>query len=512
MPGAVLPRRTALILIVATAEAALLVASIGNVLVAGDPAQLGQFQIFDAGLALTPVHAALLRTGKVWIGTRAGNGPNNPPPGIFRSYVLDPLTRTASETETPPWNLFCSGHAFLADGTLLIAGGTKEHPPNWPGTFDLGTSEAYLFDPISETYKQLPQMRDGRWYPTLVTLADGQVYTIGGKDPTGKSMNTIPEIFEASSQTWTELPQTDPWPMYPHMFLTEGGRLFYTGGNVFSGTFGLNLPPPGFLDAQTGALSPVTGLTRPADRDQSASVLLPPAQDQRVMIMGGGVRGANSTIDNVDIIDLDNPNPSYTAAPHLIHARMHLNAVLLPDRTVFVTGGDSSEEMTPVHESEIYDPQKNTWSAAATSQVGRMYHSFALLLPDGRVLVGGSNPPGMEAQAELRLELYSPPYLFAGPRPTISQAPAEVGYGTKFQISTTQASDIKWVNLMRPSAVTHSMDTEQRVVDVSFELAASGNLEVTLPTDATIAPPGWYMLTVTNRDNVPSEAAWIRLG
>ena len=475
-----------------------------------DPAQVGEFEIVDPGLLLTPVHAAVLHTGKVWIGTRPGNGPNDPPFGTFRSYLFDPITKTAAETQTPPWDLFCGGHVFLASGDLLIAGGTRGHPPGWTGSFERGTRKAYVFDPITETYKPLPRMREGRWYPTLVTLANGNVYTFAGKDRTGNRMNQVPEVFNVTSGSWRTRPRTDPWPMYPHLFLTRGGRLFYTGGNVFSGSLGIDLPPPGFLNQANGALSPVSGLTHPVDRDQSASVILPPAQEQRVMIMGGGVLGEHETIDNVDIIDLDAANPVYKAGPHMLYPRMHLNAVVLPDRTVFVTGGASGREMHPVLESEIYDPRADTWTAAAVSDVGRMYHSFALLLPDGRVLVGGSNPDGMEA--EVRLELYSPPYLFRGPRPVITQAPGDAEYGGSVQITTTRAAEVKWVNLTRPSAVTHSMDTEQRLVNVNFRRLANGNLKLVLPGDATVAPPGWYMLTVTTRDGIPSEARWVRLG
>jgi hypothetical protein len=229
------------------------------------------------------------------------------------------------------------------------------------------------------------------------------------------------------------------------------------------------------------------------------------------MIMGGGSLPSGASLDSVDIIDLSAAVPTYTPGPPMLHARMHVNAVLLPDRTVFATGGASGREMDPVFESEIYDPQANTWTAAASSRIARMYHSFALLLPDGRVLVGGSNPPEMEA--ELRLEVYSPPYLFAGPRPVINSAPAAAGYGDRIRIDTTQAGSIKWISLIKPSAATHSLDTEQRVVDVRWHaVPRTGLVELKMPTDPNIAPPGWYMLFVTTSDGVPSEASWIKIG
>ena len=199
---------------------------------------------------------------------------------------------------------------------------------------------------------------------------------------------------------------------------------------------------------------------------------------------------------------------AFHAGPPLNSARMHLNAVLLPDRTVLVVGGGAGLERDPVLAAEVYDPVANDWSVLASESVARLYHSLAVLLPDGRVLVGGSNPSG---HFETQLEIYSPPYMFQGPRPSIEDAPTEVGYGDRVQIDSDQAGSIKWVSLIRPSAVTHSTDTEQRVVGVPFRMRMSGALELTITDQPNIAPPGWYMLFVTNDDGIPSVAHWVHL-
>src|SRR5262249_9865687 len=125
-------------------------------------------------------------------------------------------------------------------------------------------------------------------------------------------------------------------------------------------------------------------------RNQCASVLLPPAQDQKVMILGGGDPGINA----VDMIDLKAATPTYQSMASMHHERIHLNAVLLPDRTVFVSGGETTAEHadTAALQSEIYHPTTNTWTLGATATVPRMYHSIAMLLPDGRVITAGSNP------------------------------------------------------------------------------------------------------------------------
>jgi hypothetical protein len=110
----------------------------------------------------------------------------------------------------------------------------------------------------------------------------------------------------------------------------------------------------------------------------------------------------------------------------------------------------------------------------------------------------------------MRLEIYSPPYLFKGPRPVIQAAPQEVGYGATITIQTPQAAQIRWVNLIRPGLTTHSFNGEQRLVDVPFTVSAGG-LKATLTDERNLAPPGWYMLFLTDNAGVPSVARWVHL-
>jgi hypothetical protein len=137
-----------------------------------------------------------------------------------------------------------------------------------------------------------------------------------------------------------------------------------------------------------------------------------------------------------------------------------------------------------------------------------MYHSTAVLLPDGRVLSAGEDHGPTQNQTSA--EIYSPPYLFRGPRPTITSAPASVGYQTQFTVSSPEASDITRVAMMAPGSVTHAIDNGQRYVDLSFS-HVGGDLVVTSPANGNQAPPGWYMLFVLNADGVPSVASWIQI-
>jgi hypothetical protein len=269
--------------------------------------------------------------------------------------------------------------------------------------------------------------------------------------------------------------------------------------------------------------APVPGLTGGGMRNQSASVILPPAQDQKVMVMGGGPAGKpNKTdaIDDVDVADLSAAAPHFQAVEPLCFPRLHLNAVLLPDRTVLVTGGSLKQEDQPLArlQAEIFDPATGSWTPVARAQVPRLYHSTALLLPDGRVVTAGGNPEGgthipwdQDPEEEMRLEVFSPPYLFRGPRPTIGAVDAQWTYGQTVAIPSPQAGRLRWAHLLRPCVTTHSYDTSQRLVDLPIASQAAGTVKAAVPRNPKVAPPGWYMLFVVSQEGVPSVASWVRL-
>lgn len=156
--------------------------------------------------------------------------------------------------------------------------------------------------------------------------------------------------------------------------------------------------------------------------------------------------------------------------------------------------------------------------AAADPEVGRNYHSEALLLPDGRIATFGSDPLFADkdntrlGKFEHRLEVYSPPYLYRDPalRPVLGAGPAEVGRDGRATFTTPHPERIRRARLMRPSAVTHTTDVEQRSIELGLARSA-GAVTVDVPTDPTLVPPGWYMLFVTDADGTPSEARWIQV-
>jgi hypothetical protein len=403
-----------------------------------------------------------------------------------------------------PLDFFCCGQSLLANGNLLVAGGMLNFNAS------KGPPYAAIFNTATQNWVVQNPMTYGRWYPTLTLLGDGRVFTISGRDHNGV-MAPYLEIFTPTSG-WTLYPQKPAYtfPMYASLFLMQDGRLFYPGRSHTAVAKPKLVTVP-TSTATTIAVQDVPGLLLETDAcDQGTSVMLGPVQDQTVMIMGGANKSGVGT-SRVGIFNLKSGVPTYAAAAPLHYGRVQHQAVLLPDRTVFVCGGSAlkSKTYTATLTGEIYNPQTQTWTDAATSTLPRMYHSIALLLPDGRVLIAGSNPG---RSYDYRLELYSPPYLFKGARPTIQSVPTEITYGQTISITTPQASSIRWASLVRPSSTTHCLDTEQRIVDVPFSVNSNQTgLNGQIITNPNLAPPGWYMLFLTNTDNIPSEAAWVHL-
>ncbi len=503
-----------------------------------------------------PVHAALLHTGKVLFFSASGNNVfrhlspdfGNEAKKIYTSVVWNFV---ANSFDHPPTfrrpdgsvvDFFCGGHSALPDGRIVVAGGSDKFDKiivngqmqAAPGHGFTGTRDTIIFDPVMEQWVAGQPLEQGRWYPTLVTLSDGRVLVASGLDDQAVEPSVVNNTLEVTADpqhaNWTKTRDFN-LPLYPHLILLRDGRLFYTGGKMDTNGF---LDPFVFDPLNATQVAGVTNLID-ADRcNQCASVLLPPAQAQQVMILGGGPEDETEATDRVQVVDLTAPNPRYGQRLKLNFDRMHVNAVILPDRTVLATGGGGTREASqiqgqidpqPVRErlvAEIFDPPTGAWRSMAAATIARLYHSVALVLPDGRVVAAGGNPDkGSQVNwlppdplEEMPLELYSPPYLFKGPRPQITGAPVEINYGQQVVIATPQAQVIKWISLIRPGLTTHSFNCEQRLVDVPFASPPlAGQLNATIPgtTERNVMMPGWYMLFLTDNNDVPSIARWVHL-
>jgi hypothetical protein len=505
------------------------------------PSTQGEWQPLEFSFEHLPVHVALLHTGKVLAFGGSGNDPehlNHP----FPAEIWDPVTGERKSLDQPlAGDLFCAGHTFLADGRLLVAGGTFRYDKLLAGMTILpfsGLEQTYLFDPVSERWARGDDMAVGRWYPSLVQLGDDRVLAMAGftKRFPWAFLRTI-EVYTPATG-WRTLEGAQRWlPLYPRLHLLPNGNVFYAGSYNTHYTFPFSVRgfPTAILDTASGRWRTI-GPPNRSQREEGASVLLPLTPEMyraKVLLVGGGSPRGRFAEAEAEVIDLDEQNPRWKPVQPMQHARYHAYAVLLPDQKVLVVGGRSGEKehhhppdtgpsgtqlaegSHPTHDpravldAEIFDPGSERWTTGAAMMVDRLYHSSALLLPDGRVMTAGSNPA--RKINDLRIELYHPPYLFQGPRPEVEAAPGRASYGAAFTVKSPHARHIEKIVLVRPMSTTHCLSTEQRLVELPILSRSDTNLSVNIPANPNLIPPGYSMLFAL-AGGVPSVAKFINLG
>ena len=471
--------------------------------VTGTPAQVGQWRVLAQTTPGLAIHAAALPGTDVRFLLIKGSGNNGTTfaAGTFETYVWN-VTKSTMKTITTPDDVFCAGHVFLANGELLVVGGTASFPTSTHGF--LGTKTVYAFDPRTETYRQLPSTSQGHWYPTVVTDGLGRPNVVSGLNESGGYAQQV-ERYYPSTNTWQLLPYQRSFPSYPGLILTAKGQLFYTGTNVFGG----HTVQSGFWTVFNNVYTPAYGLPNANSRNQGASVMLYPAQKQRVMTAGGGGPYNTTTTASTALIDLATPGAAWRAGPPLAHAKMHVTLVNLPTGGLLQTNGGAKSNSEPVLDAQTYSPYYNRWTTVASPTVPRLYHGVALLGADGQVYTLGSNPAG--AAPETRIEVYSPPYVFQPYRPTLSFPRSNLRYGGLY--GATASARYGWSRfvMIRPSAATHSSDPDQRSIDVPFRVVSSTSVQLRMPATANLAPPGWYMIFGVDKRGVPGKAAWVQI-
>jgi hypothetical protein len=464
----------------------------------------GQWTTVSNLMPINPVHVALLNNGNVLVVAGSGNCPRSqsgcpsgPPYGPSNgsgALLVNPVSGQTIAQFSLSWDMFCNGMVLLQDGTALIDGGTIQYDPFY------GQPQVAIFDPATNTFSNTQNMAHGRWYPTVLTLGDGRVMAFSGLNGTGGT-NTSVEFYTVGSGWSTQYNASWTPDLYPRLHLLPNGEVFYSGAQTTSKLFNPSTQTWNTNIAHTNYSSA---------RTYGTSVLLPltPANnyDPKVIIMGGGNPATNTT----EIIDMGASTPGWQYGPNMSEARIEMNAVMLPDGKVLALGGSVNDEDTSTLSlnADLYDPATNTFSSASANATQRLYHSVALLLPDATVWVAGGNPS--RGTYNTTMEIYKPPYLFSStPRPTITSAPTSISYGNTFSVTTPDATSISSVVLVRNGTVTHAFGTDQREVGLSFTVG-SGALTVTAPANGNIAPPGYYMLFILN-SGVPSVATFVQL-
>jgi hypothetical protein len=486
------------------------------------------------GMALSIEHAALLRTGKV----------------LFIESGTDTILWDPTDEVTPQFsvidgattgltaNLFCSGHVFLSNGELLVVGGGG----GGPGA--ASSIQGWRYDPISQQWTQTGDMTTKRWYPTALMLGDEQgptgfsnrVLVAGGTGGTGGM-----EVYSESTNSFVPITVNGPITKhfnqtYPGLHLLPGGEVFYapTGfANCSTGSVGGYTDGPSAwftFDAQQGSNSGHWTEVSSAqiDRAKGMSVLLLQSTYPfvRVTAIGGGPAGTNSTAQTINLSTLSPSWGPTTTIPDG-RPRINVNAVLLPNSTILVCGGLQSSP----YPTWIYDPNAavSAWREMDENHRPRHYHACALLLPSGKVMMaGGASSGGCSLSVENSIEIFSPPYLFnpdgtLATRPIIDSVNGEVPtsshfvqfhHGDTFTVESPQATSIAKVVLIRPMAVTHQTDSEQRVIQMPFYTSGAAQLTVSAPDGGpahAMAPRGYYMLFLLNTSGVPSEGKFVHL-
>ena len=467
-------------------------------------------------------------------------------------------------------DLFCSGHVLGPDGKYYTAGGNLGQSTNGSNP---GPKNTDIFDPTTNTWNNGPDMTDGRWYPSMITLSSGELLIIGGNslndkgDASGNGAvpdtpNVLPEVWDTAAGTMRDLTSatTDPgsatfkyaggasassdyWHYYPWVFQDPNkDRQVFMAGSAF---------PVGFLDTAarggTGEWNNVQKRQYPGGnfsgqpdvdlwRNYGSAVMYQPG---KIIAMGGGY--GNSGGETSVFINLSTGNQyTFAAGPSMAYKRTHLMATLLADGQIFVNGGSTDgvnyDITNVVYESELINPNlpNATFRRAAVSQMPRTYHSASVLMPDGTVFTGGGGGCGngcdvyVPATArdpnhqlpvnQYNAEIYYPPYLFnsdgsLATRPIITSAPGTVSYGQTFTVQTDQPSgNIAKVTFIKLGSATHAFNMGQVFNQLTFTAGSGNQLTVTAPASGTVAPPGYYMLFVINANGVPSAAKMVKIG
>jgi hypothetical protein len=350
----------------------------------GTEADVGRWSAPE-GMPIVGLHLSLLRNGNALLWGHGGEAQVwNSQGGSF--------TQVANTDCGDPLGceVFCAGHTVLADGRVLVAGGHDEVRGN-----NYGIRQSSIFD--GNGWERSGLMNYPRWYPTLVTLGDGSVVALSGNQVPGTNAS-VPERWHEG--TWTALTGADlKLPTYPRAFVEPKNGHIFIPGDVQSR----------FLDP-SGNGSWSLGPTRlVGDRSYGGAVML----DSKVLYAGGGGRNCpNVPTRTAEIIDLSDPSPTWNATGSMAAARRHINLVALPDGTALATGGTStcgpSDEAGAVFIAELWNPQTGQWKTLSSAGVVRVYHSTAILVPDGRVLSMGSGDGGGVTD-QRRYEIYSPP-------------------------------------------------------------------------------------------------------
>jgi galactose oxidase len=475
-------------------------------------------------LPLVPISAAMLPNNKIivwasWKSTRFG-GSGSLDQTVTALFPYNNPAAAVSKTVTnTTHNMFCPGTSMLADGRVLVSGGDDSH-----------TDATSIYNFATDSWSKGAAMNHQRWYNVTATLADGRAVTFGGNRTTNDTGDG--EVYNPSSNSWTFLSgfklasMLSSAPMnrsmeHPRMFLIPDGHIFAPG------------PTPNMQFYSVSGSGSVTSVGKRSDDEFSQNditVMYQVDENSAHFLKAGGNISYDRNDDttgvsasfipasrNSYLIDVNTgSNPVVTKINSMKFPRCFGNGVVLANGQVVVIGGaDHGKGFSDdgnIRIAELFDPPSKTWRELAAMAKPRPYHSWALLLPDGKVMEGGGGLCSSSDNCAVNhpdVEILSPPYLFGAARPAITGAPPTVdASGGNFTVTTT--GTVSGFTLVRMASVTHSVNTDQRLIRPVIVGSNGGTFTLKAPGNNNVAPPGYYMLFALNGDT-PSIAAIVKI-
>jgi hypothetical protein len=498
--------------------------------------------------------------------------PKQPDSGINQDgnpdneYLPGPLHN--NDAKDNDGDLFCADLNFLADGRVITNGGTSYYQePGIPGQPEYGIVElnglknTRIFDPRTNSWSEAGKMNWARWYPTMVTQPDGSIITFSGvtkmikpyyPDRPGDSMANERHLerFDPATGQWTTLPDSakKSLPLFPRMHLLPDGRTLFNGGGQVANPMGYSWDEATWsfdsvFDPKTNRWTDLGvndwGGLPLGFRGSGVSVMLTikPGDTVTKFLSVGGVPFEwpggyfGQTATTLTSIGLGTNAFSSVSAGNLHTPRWLSDGVLLSTGQVWtVNGGDRDHLETPGIDyanksTEMWDPATNKWTVLEPQAHRRSYHTTAVLLPDGRVLVGGHAPVGAllygqptdvaadnlgmaPGWADASFQIFSPPNLFWGKRPVITGVNPMVHTNKVLTVKVDRPGDISSIRLYRNPSQTHLVDGDQRNVELKIVGRTANAVQVEVP-GSNYLPPGPYFLfahTMSDSGEIPSVA------
>lgn len=482
---------------------------------------------------MNAIHATLLQNGKVlsYGAPAATDTQDGRTFDVWTPSLGFVTTSHATSFDAGRANSFCSATTYLNDGRLLISGGNSSRG-------------SQLYTTATQTsVNDASPMADDRWYATMLSLPDGRAVILGGMDPYQEAMandpataiqngtvSMTPEIYTVGTgwRSLTGATSRDAFgpdylrTSYPRAWVAPNGKVF---GISTDNMWYLDVDGKGGTGALTlaGKFKTPYSATAPVNVGPvSSAVMFAPG---RILQVGGngGFNGDGLPASNMaTVVDINGATPVLTETAAMTYARRYPNTVVLPNGQVVVTGGTrvgNNGGTDAVYAAEIWDPATGKWSVGASAARIRVYHSSAMLMPNGTVLSLGGGTPGPVYNQNV--EVYYPPYLFknAGTTSQLATRPVLSGisalgfaHGAAAKLELSAGTAISRIVLIGAATTTHSFNPGQRFIDITGFSQTGDQLSFNMPASVNTAPPGYYQLVVLDAAGVPSKAVIVSLG